>query len=197
MPNEDVPIREYIEALFDRDRAARDVADAEREKAAQALAHSLALRIEQGDRSLQAHIDQQVAQLEALVSSARREAATIQGASERAIAKQEAAYDERFRNLNEWRGQSADRERSQEEQMRELSSTFLPREVAEARLADVDKQLDAVKDIISARAAARAGEEKAKAGISSSVGMAIAVCGLLVSGLAVLVTVVLAANGVL
>jgi vacuolar-type H+-ATPase subunit E/Vma4 len=49
-------------------------------------------------------------------------------AAEKAVTKSEANAEKWRDAANEWRGQSADRERSQAQQTARLSSTFLPRE---------------------------------------------------------------------
>ena len=75
------------------------------------------------------------------LESMRRETSIINDANQAAISKAETATEKRFASVNEWRGQSADRERSQQEQMAALSATFLPREVAEAQFAEVRRSL--------------------------------------------------------
>lgn len=155
-----VELREYIEAILEEQRRGVIVAEQEREKAARALRDELGRAIHDGDRALSEHIQQQVHQIrEALISSEKLEVQRIEevkaiiagvqreitiafAASEKAIEKAEVATAKAFEDANEWRGQSADRERSQQEQTSKLSSTFLPREVADAQLADIRTKLD-------------------------------------------------------
>jgi hypothetical protein len=172
---ESVPLREYVEALFERERAARDLADAEREKAAQALAIerektaqalavSLAQQITSGDAALSAHIAQQIAQIREALTSAnlleteriRSVEASIEGlahetrlthaASEAAVAKAEALNKERWESANEWRGQSADRERTQEEQMSKLANTFMRQDTADAKFESLRRQVQEITE---------------------------------------------------
>lgn len=51
-----------------------------------------------------------------------------------AVEKQEIANEKRFESANEWRGQSADRERTQQEQIASFGRTLLPRETFDAFL---------------------------------------------------------------
>ena len=112
--------------------------------------------------------------------------ALINQASETAIAKAEMATEKRFATVNEFRANLADQ-----------TASFLPREVAEAQFKELRDRVQSVVEVINARAAARAGEKEAKEGMSSNVGLGIAVVGVVFAGLTVLITVVLAANGVL
>jgi uncharacterized protein YoxC len=57
--------------------------------------------------------------------------------SKEAIEKAEAANERRFEGINEWRGQSADRERSMMQQAQELASTYMPREVGDAQFNEI------------------------------------------------------------
>lgn len=155
-----VPLRDYIETIFaDHDRAVQ-VAEQEREKAARALRIELERAIAEGDRNLRDHIENQIQQIMAalvaadkleiarieamaqLVEGVQREAKLVHLASEEAIAKADASNEKRFASMNEWRGQSADRERSQAQEMAKLSSQFMLREVADA-------QIDQLRQMIS------------------------------------------------
>lgn len=184
-----VDLREYMEALFDRDRAAREIADqerektaqalaAEREKVAQALAVSFARQIEQGDLALREHIDQQIGQIQAALLSVEKLMAQRHESSERAIAKAESATERRFDSVNEFRAQLSDQTR-----------TFLPREVAETQFAEIRK----TQSLIAARMDRTEGGSTERRqtiqGLSSQAQLMIGVVALIVT--------VLLANGVL
>jgi hypothetical protein len=67
---------------------------------------------------------------------AQKEAvAAALAAAEKATEKAEVNAEKWRENANEWRGQSADRERSQQQEITKLSSTFLPRETFESVVA--------------------------------------------------------------
>ena len=153
VPIEGVPLRQYVEAVLEEQRNALGVASAEREKAAQALATerektaqalAVALRaqVETGDQALRDHIKDQVSQIRAALDALHREMTLIYESSEKAIMKAENANEKRFESVNEWRGQSLDRERTQQEQTSMLTATFLPREVAEAKFAELNRKVD-------------------------------------------------------
>jgi hypothetical protein len=139
-----------------------DVAEKERFKAAEALASSLARSISEGDEHLREHVLDQVSQIEAALVSAEKlavarseklktDVASVEQRSEMrfdaiqeqvnsrfdytetAVAKAEAGNEKRFADANQWREQSAERERQQQEQTLRLTSAFLPREVADAQ----------------------------------------------------------------
>jgi hypothetical protein len=118
----------------------------------ESICAELSRRITEGDRELRQHVQNQVEQIRLALESAehleverlealRREMSIITDASSQAINKAEAATEKRFEAVNEWRGQSADRERSQQEQSGILMSTFMPREVAEAQLSEVRRSV--------------------------------------------------------
>ncbi|HEU4364549.1 MAG TPA: hypothetical protein VFT13_03700 [Candidatus Krumholzibacteria bacterium] len=126
----------------EREKAARQLTE-EREKVAKALAASMAREIQSGDERLADHVDQQVEQLRGLIESVRREAGIIHQASETAIAKAEELNKERWEGNNKWRDQSADRERSQQQEMANLSSTFMRKDTAEAQYERIRENADA------------------------------------------------------
>jgi len=71
MPGE-VTLREYIESLFVEQHRANEIAERERNKAADVLAKSLAEAIREGDQNLRVHIASQVDQIAAALSSAEK-----------------------------------------------------------------------------------------------------------------------------
>ena len=72
--------------------------------------------------------------LKTALASRDRELVNALAAAKEAVIKQEQANDKKFESANEWRGQSADRERSQQEQIATFVATLLPRETFEAFL---------------------------------------------------------------
>jgi catechol-2,3-dioxygenase len=51
--------------------------------------------------------------------------------------------------VNEWRGQSADRERSQQEELAKLTSQFSLREVVDAQITDLRRSLEDLRDKVN------------------------------------------------
>jgi hypothetical protein len=149
---ESVPLREYFDAIMREQQRAVAVAEQEREKAAKALRDELERTIQEGDRNLRDHIENQVLQIKAaLVAAETLEVARIasavelaearfdaivsemrlvNAASEQAIAKAEASTERRFESVNEFRAQLA-----------QQTSSFLPREVAEAQFSEIRRTL--------------------------------------------------------
>ncbi len=158
-----VELREYVEAMFaegqratemaERERAkAADAitverrqteatAEREREKSAQALAMQLAQQVQQGDRALKDHIEQQFAQLQIMLDSTRREIEIRSEEQQKAITKAETSTDNRFHSVNEIRRQMGELITSHQESLTSLTSKLMPREVAEAKLEDLGNKV--------------------------------------------------------
>lgn len=171
-----VSLRDHVDAILSEKDRAVEMATDEREKAAAALRKALERTIEEGDDRLREHITNQIQQINAALLSAdklelerigsvRRELQQAMASAAEAVQKAETATEKRFEGVNEWRGQSADRERSQQEQMANLTATFLPREVAEAQFAEMRKQIDENRDRLNSDSGARrsAGEYRTTA----------------------------------
>lgn len=125
--------------------ARMDVADDERGKAAEVLRNDLrttavaaAEEREKSAAALRAGIEQQLASLKelliALIDSRTEQARLTSEAATAAVEKAERANEQQFHAANEWRRQSADRERSQAQEMAKLTATFLRSDTAEAQL---------------------------------------------------------------
>ena len=151
-----VPLRQYFEALMHEQQRGVELAEVERGEKAKALRTEMERTIAEGDKALREHVKAQVHQIrEALESAERlevqrfdslkREMQLITEAAQEAINKLADAYEKRFESVNEWRGQSADRERSQQEEMAKLSSQFMLREVADAQIADLRREVGELK----------------------------------------------------
>lgn len=159
-----------LDALREEQTRASDVAERERVRSAEASATSLARSIHEGDERLREHIAGQIRQIEAALVSAEKLSgavaaqlkADVEGVDERsklrnagmqesitsrfeyteaAVSKAEAGNEKRFADANEWREQTAARERAQQEQNLRLSGTFLPREVAEAQFEQMRRNI--------------------------------------------------------
>ena len=170
-------LKEYVEALRTQDLEATRLAAQEREKAAAALREQLTLRVESGDSNLREHITAQIAQIhaalisadelerarhasaEARIAGVQREVALVHEASERAIAKAEAATEKRFASVNEFRAQLASQ-----------TSSFLPREVAESQFEAMNKSLGVLE-------AANRYDEGRQKGVGMSAGVLVAALG--------------------
>jgi hypothetical protein len=84
-----------------------------------------------------------------------------------------------------------------QETIAKLSAGFLPREVAEAQMADLRREMNAVKTIAQSARDQRVGRQDAREGMSRSTALFIAALSAAAAVVGILVTVVLAANGVL
>ena len=147
------------------------MATEEREKAAQILREGLMHQIESGDRALEHHIQEQVRQIRTIIEMGSAQVQAAFDASEKAILKAETATERRFESVNEFRAQLATQTQS-----------FMPREVAEARLAEIATKVEDVTNRINVT------QGKA-AGVSASVGLLIAAAGVGLSVVVVLANV--------
>ncbi len=160
-----VALREYVEALFaegqratemaERERSkaaeaitlersrASETAEREREKAARALAVQLTQQIDQGDRALKDHIEQQFAQLSIMLESTRREVDIRSEEQQKAITKAEVSTDNRFQSVNGLRSQMGELITNHQQALSVLTGTLMPREVAEAKIEDLSNKVAA------------------------------------------------------
>jgi hypothetical protein len=79
----------------------------------------------------------------ALVEAKSEQFRLVHKAAEVAIDKASTANEKRFEAANEWRGQSADRERSQAEEIAKLATTFVRSETVEAMFRGLRESMDA------------------------------------------------------
>lgn len=163
-------LKAYIEAILEEQRRAINTADAEREKSAQIVREALSQQISAADAALAQHIGEQIRQVRQVIELNGRAVDAAFAASEKAILKAETAAERRFESVNEFRAQLADQ-----------TQTFMPREVAEAKIGDLAKKIDD----LGKRANIDAGRAS---GVTASVGMMVAAAGILIS------LVVVAAN---
>jgi hypothetical protein len=153
-------LKQHFDAILDEQRRGMVVAAQEREKAASALRDELARATAEGDRALHDHIEQQLQQVQAAliaaeklevqrfaeltsrVEAVQREITIAFAASEKAIEKQEVTNKEWRSGANEWRQQSADRERSQAEELAKMTATFLRSDTADAQFKGLREYID-------------------------------------------------------
>ena len=131
----------YVEALLMEKQRALDAALAAQKEAvlkAEVATERIAARAMSDQQALREEIGERLAAL-------RRELESATQAQKEAVLKAEVATEKRFEGTNEWRAQSADRERSQQEQMAHLAATFMPREVADATIAAIGVQVAALQ----------------------------------------------------
>lgn len=149
------------------------MATEEREKAAAILREALVQQIAAGDQALERHISDQVKQIETVIMMGTQQVDAAFAASEKAILKAETATERRFESVNEFRAQLASQ-----------TASFMPREVAEARLGEIVTKLEDVQrrlDTTQGRAA----------GITGSVGLMIAVSGVVLAIIVIFVNIML------
>lgn len=130
------------------------------------------LRIQQdNDAALHRRIDEQITSLrEATVAQEKRVDAAFK-ASETAITKADHAYEKRFEDANEWRGQSADRERTQQQEIQDFRATLLPRETFDSFLSQWDNWRETVNERLTARDAQSKGAEQTLKWLGWGIGM--------------------------
>ncbi len=118
------------EALRLATQKALDNATEERTKMADQISAQLEHMINSGDENLRLHIRAQEQQLEAM----NRETVLVHSASEKAIQKAEDANEKRFEQQNGLQGQ-----------MRDLVNDLMPRELAETQIAEIQKEINLLR----------------------------------------------------
>lgn len=167
-------LKAYFEAILREQRLAIEMATEEREKAAQILREGLVQQIASGDSALELHIADQVQQIQTVISMGSEQVNAAFASSKEAILKAETATERRFESVNEFRAQ-----------LNSQTQSFMPREVAEAKLAEVNKKVDELTARINT------GQGKS-AGVTASIGLMIAVSGVALAIVVVFVNVLLA-----
>lgn len=185
-------------ALRNEQQRALDQAEREREKAAGALRDQLTERISQGDGNLREHIAAQISQLSQLINSVeqvakarneglQREAKIQHDADQAAIAKAETANEVRFAAANEWRGQSADRERTQQEQIASFIATLTPLSETRALEAKLVALLDRDREEITSLRQLRTLQQGQEAGVRASTTFIVTMVGLVGTALGIVI----------
>ncbi len=118
------------EALREANQRALDEASEQRSKSADKLAEQFQQKADSNYENLLQHINQNAQELEA----SRREMTIIHESSEKAISKAEDSSNKRFDSVNEFRAQLADQ-----------AKEFMPRELADAQLAEFRKQITVIQ----------------------------------------------------
>ncbi|MDQ3349667.1 MAG: hypothetical protein M3545_17105 [Acidobacteriota bacterium] len=185
---------EAVRELVGQQAKAVEVASEEREKAASQLRKQFAQQIEAGDNNLREHMSQQVQAVGQQIAAATRDSEIRANEAEKAILKQETATERRFESANEWRGQSLDRERSQEAQMSKLAATFAPREVLDAKVQDLEKRIEVCTRRLDQSGGQKQGETEATTARQVSNGAIVGIISALVGGAGLITAVVVAAN---
>lgn len=141
------------EVLRDDMRKTAVAAAEEREKSAAELRNGTDQRLLSLEKQMTTQVDALKEQILALVMSRTEEFRLLRAADARAIDKATIANEERFHAANEWRSQSADRERSQAEAMAKLTSTFVRSDTADAQLKglreSIESQLGELRRLIT------------------------------------------------
>ncbi len=121
---------------------------------------SLNERMNEGDSHLRQHIDQQVVQIQQALDAARRETGIIHESSEKAIQKAEDASNKRFDSFNGFR-----------EQLNDQAKDFMPREVADAQIKELDKRISSLQQSQDTSAGKDIGSDKTVAYIVTAAGL--------------------------
>jgi hypothetical protein len=141
MDKADTERQKSADVLRNEQQRALAKADVEREKSADVLRSQLEQQIESGDQNLLLHIDNQ-----------KEQVASAFNASEKAIAKAEAANEKRFEAVNEFRAQ-----------LRDQQSQFVLRELFESTQHDMNRRLE-LQGRISQEQSIRLTEMEARGG---------------------------------
>ena len=185
-----------VRELVEQQQKAVEVASVEREKAASQLRQQLAQQIDAGYQALHDHIDQQIGQLRIQLESAQRESEIRAGAQQTAIDKQEKAYEARFQSVNGVRAQLQDLITSHQRSLSELTTTLMPREVAEAKIAEGDKKIAALTSRLDQSGGQKEGSKEATTARQMSSGATIAIISTFLAVATLIVGIVLAANAI-
>jgi hypothetical protein len=142
--------RDYVDSMQAEKQRALDAALAA-QKEAVGKAELATDRIAATARTDQAALREEMG---VRLTALRRELEAATAAQKEAVLKAEKATELRFESVNEWRDQSADRERSQQEERGKLYASFVLREVADTqygllidRVDSIEKRLDVMMGI--------------------------------------------------
>ena len=137
-----------------------------------------------------AFIAQQTAMQVALTAAEKAVEAALASA-EKAVGKAEMANEKRFEAANEWRGQSADRETSQQAALSMLTTTLLPREVADAQMKELRSLAQTALDKAVAAEIVTHTRKEGKQELSTAALIVIGCLGVLVALLSIAVIIIL------
>jgi hypothetical protein len=146
-------LRDFVLAQFEEKQKALDAALTAQKEAvtkAEIATDRIALRAQSDQEALRGEMSERLAALRGVLELATE-------SQKEAVLKQERTNELRFDGVNEWREQSADRERSQAQERATLSASFILREVAEAQFDGIRKEVGVLRDSSSHGAGVRAG----------------------------------------
>lgn len=128
-----------------------------------------------GREHFEARINAVALQANQQLEQLRREREIVTAAQTLAISKADVATEKRFEGVNEWRAQSADRERAHREQATAMQEQFARREVLDAQLNEVRKLAQDAKDMASGTTSMRTGSVQALNWLVAGTGLLVAV----------------------
>lgn len=128
-----------------------------------------------GREHFEARINSVASQANQQLDQLRREREIVTAAQTLAISKADIATEKRFEGVNEWRAQSADRERAHREQATAMQDQFARREVLDAQLNEVRKLAQDAKDLASGASSLRSGSVQALNWMVAGTGVLVAV----------------------
>jgi hypothetical protein len=157
-------LRDFMLAQFEEKQKALDAALTAQKEAvvkAEVATDRIATRAQADQEALRGEMAERLSalrrELEAATAAQKRELESVTSAQKEAVVKQEAATEKRFESVNEWRAQSADRERSQQEDRALLAASFMPREVAESQMGTLRGQVTDLRSAADKGAGAHTG----------------------------------------
>jgi chromosome segregation ATPase len=142
-------LEQRLDASAGELRATAATATEEREKAAAAAL----VGIDQHIAALEGLFDGRLRELAARIESESELFRLLRDADATAITKANETTEERFKSANEWRAQSADRERTQAEAHAVLTATFMRTDTADARFtglrASIESQVSELRRLVT------------------------------------------------
>lgn len=138
-------VRIQVESLFAEKQKALDAALTAQKEAvskAELATDRIAARAAGDQDALRGEMTERLAAL-------RRELESATAAQKEAVIKQEQANERRFETTNEWRAQSADRERSSTEERVKLQATFMLKEVADNQFSQIRTTSDSRYEVLN------------------------------------------------
>ncbi len=126
------------------------------------------------------------------LDAVRRELTLIQDAAKEAVAKAEGATEKRFEAVNGVREGMREAQVLVQQQLAEQAASFLPREVADTKFAELAKQVQVVTDRVTRGMAVGEGVDKRATDQRHNIGMWVGVAGVAIAFLAALVSLLVA-----
>lgn len=174
-----IELKEYVDALLTEREKTFDLAITEKRRIIDLEKDFLLSVIKAGDESIKSSIKEQVIQVKEQVEASRREGDLRAEASEKAILKAEAAAERRFESINEFR-----------EQLRDQTSEFIPREVANSQNREVSNRINEMTARIDKMTGFDEGTDKTKVSQRAIITVIVGVGGLLFALISVVIVIV-------